>query len=126
MVLCGVNLWTGGPVLAVWVGSRVQGSSGGASMTAIAVVAVVLIAVEVALVSALGRLTARYDELTGFRRPRRPATWLKAQSAERDGFGGAARRISPSERVLAVVVVVGVVVFEAWFFLLSGSSLPSA
>ena len=35
MSLAAVNLFTGAPLFAIWVGSRVQGDSGGLSMTAV-------------------------------------------------------------------------------------------
>lgn len=125
MILCGMNLLSGGPLFAVWVGSKVQGGSSGSGMGAIAAVVGVLIVIELVLVRILSYLTARYDAATGFERGRHQTAWLKAQSAERQGFGGVARRISPSERVLAVIVVLGVVGFEAWFFFFAGSALPN-
>lgn len=94
-------------------------------MSAIAVVAVVLIVSELVLVRALSFLTARYDDATGYQRPRQQASWLKAQSAERKGLGGVARRISPSERILSAVVVLAVIGFEVWFFFFAGSALPN-
>ncbi len=35
MALASVNLFTGAPLFAIWVGSRVQGDSGTLSMTAV-------------------------------------------------------------------------------------------
>lgn len=126
MLLCGLNLLSGGPLLALWVGSKAQGSSSGSSMAAIAVVVVVLLAIELCLARLLGALTGRYDEATGYRHKRHQTAWLKPMSAEREGgLGGAARRISPSERLLAALVVLAVVAFEVWFFFFAGSSLPA-
>jgi hypothetical protein len=93
-------------------------------MASIAVVIAVLLAVELGLVRALGLLTARYDDATGYERPHRQTSWLKPMSGERPGFGGAARRISPSERILAAIVVAAALAFEIWFFFFAGSSLP--
>ena len=42
MALAAVNLFTGAPLFAVWVGSRVQGDSGGLTMTAVFVVILVM------------------------------------------------------------------------------------
>lgn len=123
MLLCAVNLWSGGPLLAVWVGSKAQGGLG-PSMGALALVALVLVVVETLLVQALGRLTAAYDRVTGVTRPRRQATWLKAMSGERAKYSAAARLTMP-ERILVVAVALGVIVFEFWFFFLAGSSLPN-
>ena len=41
MVLVTLNIWTGGPLLALWIGSRVQGP-GAPSMLAVAVAAISL------------------------------------------------------------------------------------
>ena len=40
--LCSINLWTGAPLLAIWIGSKVQGSLNNLSMTAVFSVVVVL------------------------------------------------------------------------------------
>ena len=50
MSITTINVWTGSPLLALWVGSRVQGS-GSPSMGAFAVVGLTLGAVSLALVS---------------------------------------------------------------------------
>lgn len=64
MALTAVNIWTGGPLLAVWVGSRAQGF-GNPTMGAVVLVIVVLIAISVGLAMLLARLGAIYDEMTG-------------------------------------------------------------
>ena len=55
MSLAAVNLFTGAPLFAIWVGSRVQGDSGGLTMTAVLVVVLVMALVCWALVWALDR-----------------------------------------------------------------------
>ena len=60
MALAAVNIFTGAPLFAIWVGSRVQGDSGALSMTAVFVVVLVLALVCWALVwalNAMGRST---------------------------------------------------------------------
>ena len=42
MALAAVNLFTGAPLFAIWVGSRVQADSGRLTMTAVLVVLLVL------------------------------------------------------------------------------------
>ncbi|MHB8492599.1 MAG: hypothetical protein ACYDA6_10370, partial [Solirubrobacteraceae bacterium] len=61
-VLVSINIWTGAPLLAVWVGSRVAPASG-TSMGAILVVIVVLVASVSGLAVALTHINAAYDEL---------------------------------------------------------------
>ena len=62
------NVWTGGPLLALWVGSRVQGG-GPPTMTAVFVVVVTLALISFALVWALGRLSRAYEQMVGQARP---------------------------------------------------------
>ena len=42
--ICSINLWTGAPLFAVWVGSKVQGNLNNLSMTAVFSVILVLAA----------------------------------------------------------------------------------
>ena len=55
--LLSVNVWTGSPLFALWVGSQVQGD-GPPTMGAIAVTAITLLAVSITLVQLLGRVSA--------------------------------------------------------------------
>jgi hypothetical protein len=123
--LAAINIWTGAPLLAVWVGSQVAGSSG-LSMSAVFVVIVVLAAACIGLAAALSWLSARYDELTG--RPpaaRRTSPWLRSMRGEREQEARKRHGISAVERIVVAAVVVCVLVFEIWFFFFAGSSLPS-
>ncbi len=123
--LAAINIWTGAPLLAVWVGSKAAAGSR-LSMGAVGVVVVVLAVCCLALAAALTWLSARYDELTG--RPaaaRRTSPWLRSMRGEREQEARRRHGISPVERVVVVVVVLGVLAFEVWFFFFAGSSLPS-
>src|SRR4051812_36596453 len=83
MVIVTVNVWTGGPLLALWIGSRVQGQ-GPPSMLAVGVAAVSLGVVSYALVRLLARLDAVYARLAG--RPSsvsRHLPWLRSMRGER-------------------------------------------
>ena len=118
-----VNIWTGCPLFAVWVGSRAVGSSG-LSMGAVFLVVAVLAAGEIALTLALTRLSARYDELTG--RPpaaRRTSPWLRSMRAEREDSAKRRQGVSPVERIVVVSVALCVVAFEVWFFFFAASSI---
>ena len=123
--LAAINIWTGAPLLAVWVGSQVAGESG-LSMGAVFLVLVVLGASCLALAFALTWLSARYDELTG--RPaaaRRTSPWLRSMRGEREEIARKQHGISAVERIVVIAVVLCVLVFEVWFFFFAGSSLPS-
>jgi hypothetical protein len=124
--LCSINLWTGAPLFAVWVGSKVQGNLNNISMTALFSVVAVLAATVFGLALLLTWLNTKYDELTG-----RPATarqtspWLRSMRDERDDEVRRKYRINGVERVVVLCAVAGVLAFEGWFFFFAGSSLPN-
>ena len=124
--LCAINLWTGAPLFAVWVGSKVQGNLNNLSMTAVFSVIVVLAAMVFLLAWALTWLNAKYDDLTG--RPaagRYTSPWLRSMRDEREEDTRRKYGISPVERTVVICVVAGVLAFEVWFFFFAGSSLPN-
>jgi hypothetical protein len=119
------NVWTGAPLLAVWVGSQVQDDRLVSMLGVVTVVAVLSISAFL-LGWALAWLNTKYNELTG-----RPVTagqtslWTRSMRDEsaRDVFFRWG--ISAPEKVVALCVVAGVIAFEIWFFFFAGSSLPS-
>jgi hypothetical protein len=121
-----VNIWTGCPLLAVWVGSKAARASY-LSMGAVGVVIVVLVVSALAMAALLARLTATYDELIG--RPltaRRTSPWLRSMRGEREQPERGHRGITATERLIITSVVACVLVFEVWLFFFAGSSLPNA
>jgi hypothetical protein len=119
-----VNVWTGSPLFALWVGSRVQGTSGPPKMEAFAVVAVVLIAVSVGLVKLLAALGAAYDRTSGQTATVRDHTpWLRSMRGERPQYPGEAPRLTMLERTLVGMVLAVIVLFEVWFFFFSPSPI---
>ena len=123
--LVSVNIWTGAPLFAVWVGSQVQHSTTNLSMTAVFSVVAVLAVLVFALGWLLTWINASYDELTG--RPsaaRRTSPWLRSMRGEREPDIRRKYGISTIERIVVVTVVVAVIAFEVWFFFFAGSSLP--
>lgn len=130
--LVSVNIWTGAPLLALWVGSRFESwihnrdPENGVTMRAVFVVIIVLAALEVVLTFALSRLSVAYDELTG--RPheaRRTSPWLRSLRGEREEFARHRYRSSAVERIVVLIVLGAALVLEYWFFFLARSSLPS-
>ena len=118
-----LNLWTGGPLFALWVGSRTQGS-GPLTMVSLLVVTMVLLAVSLALVRLIAVLQAGYDKRTGTaRHVRAHSPWLRSMRGERPVYPGDRPRVTAPERVMVVVVIVAVAIFELWFFFLSGSPI---
>ena len=124
--ICSINLWTGAPLFAVWVGSKVQGNLNNLSMTAVFSVIAVLAVTVFGLAVILTWLNAKYDELTG--RPpaaRHTSPWLRSMRDEREHDVRQKYGISGVERVVVICAVAGVLAFELWFFFFAGSSLPN-
>ena len=124
-MLVSVNIWTGFPLLAVWVGSQVAGESGLSMGALFAVVAVLAVSVTAGVI-ALAWLSARYDELSG--RPqaqRRTSPWMRSMRGEREEHAKKRQGVSGIERIVVISVVAAAVAFEVWFFFFAGSSLPN-
>lgn len=115
-----VNIWTGAPLLALWVGSRAAGPTG-LSMTAVGVVVIVLLALVLALTALLMRINARYDRLTGRVVDRRVSPWMRSMRSEREDYARERQGTSAIERVVVISVTVAVLVFNVWFFFFAGS-----
>jgi hypothetical protein len=121
IALASLNIWTGGPAFALWVGSRVQGD-GPPTMTAFFVVTIVLAAVILGLVRLIAALQRAYDKCTGSGPTVRAHTpWLRSMRGERPVYPGESAQLTASERILIIVAVVAVVAFEVWFLFFSGS-----
>jgi hypothetical protein len=123
MAVVTLNVWTGAPLLALWVGSRVQLHSQ-ATMTGIAVVAIVLAIVCFLLLRLLRVLGAQYDSLVGASPTvRSHVSWLRSMRGERPEYDGVAPTVTMAERIVIVAVVLAFAVFEVWFFFFSSSSI---
>jgi hypothetical protein len=123
MALATANIWTGAPLLGLWVGSRVAPSSG-ISMLAVFAVAATIFGVAWALIRILATLSARYDEASGRRRTvRRHVPWLRSMRGERPNDTAGESALSAGDYVVVVGVVLCLLAFEYWFFFLSGSSI---
>jgi hypothetical protein len=124
--LCAVNIWTGAPLLAVWVGSHLQKSATGLSMTAVFSVIAVLAVMVGLLAWALSWLNGRYDEVTGRpQKARYTSPWLRSMRGEREVDIRQRTGVTAVERIAILSVVGAVLAFEIWFFFFAGSSLPA-
>jgi hypothetical protein len=118
-----LNVWTGSPLLALWVGSRVQGD-GGPALLPIFVVAIVMGTVSFALIRVLSVLGDRYDKLTGHVSSVRMHTpWLRSMRGERSEEMGAKVGVSGLDKMLVASVILAVALFEIWFFFFSTSPI---
>jgi len=125
MWLAAANIWTGAPLLALWVGSQTQGS-GPPTMSSVFVVVIVLAALEYGLVALLGGLGTAHERLSGHSATvRQHVAWLRSMRGERPLYAGERASLTSLERVLAATVVIVVVVFEIWFLFYSGSPFDS-
>jgi hypothetical protein len=121
--LAAVNVWTGAPLLAVWIGSHAQDGKV-VSLRGVATVLVVLGVLAFLLAWALAWLHAKYDQLSG--RPptlTRTSPWYRRMRGELDEHLRVRYALSAPERVVAACVILGVLAFEVWFFLFAGSPL---
>jgi predicted secreted protein len=124
MAFLALNVWTGSPLLAVWIGSRVQGEESQPSMGAFAVVIIALIAFSFGLYQLLKLTMRAYQEATGTSPTvRTHAPWLRSMRGERPEHASRGAMISGAERIVVVTVLLAAVAFEIWFFFFSGSSI---
>ncbi len=121
--LVSVNIWTGAPLMALWVGSRVVPSSG-LSMGAVLVIVAVLVVEVLALMVVLTRLNAAYDRMSG--KPmeaRRRPPWLRTLR-ESEEVRRKPVHSNPIEVFVVTSVVVVFIAYEVWFFFFAHFSLP--
>jgi hypothetical protein len=122
--LATVNLWTGGPLLAIWLGAQIQGDTTQLKMEAVFGIIVILGVISYLLLRILTWSRGRYDEVTGAEVAQRRAPWMRSMRGERDEDIHAAQPMNAVDKVVMGCVVLAILVFEVWFFFFSGSSLP--
>src|SRR3954465_5577774 len=101
MTVATVNIWAGGPLLALWIGSRVQ-NQGPPSMGAVAAAAVSLGVITWLLVKGIARLDAASGRPAGGSPPRGPARERRpARAGAAQHARGAPAHQAPRLRALA-------------------------
>lgn len=119
-----MNVFTGAPLLALWIGSRLQGTSQQPTMAPVAVVAACLGVFGFLLIRLLRRLGDAYDRSTGREASiRQHVPWLRSLRGERPLEAGDEYSLSALEIILCAMVIVAIAAFEYWFFFESGSSI---
>jgi hypothetical protein len=118
-----VNIWTGAPLLALWIGSRAVGQTT-LSMSAVGIVVGVLIAMDLAMGALLLRLNRVYRQLLGVPDGRHRAAWLRSLAGEGDQEADERIGITLIERIVVICVYVVVGLFVVWFVFFAGSPLP--
>jgi hypothetical protein len=119
-----VNIWTGCPLFALWVGSQAVGHRE-LSMGAVGLVVIVLAVTVFVFALALTWLNNVYDELVGRPRAERRARWLRSMRAEDEGY--VSQRVGSTllERIVMVNVYLCVTAFAAWYLFFAGAPSPS-
>jgi hypothetical protein len=121
--LVAINIWTGAPLLALWVGSRVVGKTV-LSMRAVLVVVVVLAVLVFGLAAMLIWLNNTYDELIGRPRVERRSPWLRSMRAEAEQNISARVGVTALERIVTMIVYVAIIALLLWFIFLAGPPIP--
>jgi hypothetical protein len=122
MVLGGLMLWLGNPVIWLWIGSHMTGSQQARLGPYLAVAGGILVS-TVIVSMLLARLNQRYQTVTGTTetvRVRLP--WLRSLRGESDSRP----EITVLDLVLVTTAIAGIAVAIFWFLFLAGSSLPGA
>jgi len=120
-----INIWTGAPLLALWVGSHVSDQTI-LSMKAVFVVVLVLAALVFAMAVALTWLSNTYDELVGRGHSERRSPWLRSMRAEAEPQVSARVGTTLLERIVVASVYLAVSTLLVWFVFFAGSPLPNA
>ena len=121
--LVAINIWTGAPLLALWVGSRVVGKTV-LSMRAALVVVAVLAVLVFGLAAILIWLNNTYDELIGRPRVERRSPWQRSMRAEADENISARVGVTALERIVTMIVYVAIIALLLWFVFFAGPPFP--
>ena len=123
MALSALNIWTGAPLPAMWVGSQATKSQQ-VTMGAVLLVVVVLFSTCLGLIWTLSAASAAHDRITGRRQAvRRHVPWLRSMRAERVDYERDRATVTVLDRIVVVMVVLAVIAFEAWFFIADPSPI---
>jgi hypothetical protein len=117
------NLWTGCPLLALWIGSVVVGGET-LSMTAVFVVVIALALLVFPAAACLTRLNVAYDELTGRSRGDTRPPWLRSMGSKTEGPSSLKTDSSALEKIVVINVYVAVIVFAIWYVFFAGPPVP--
>jgi hypothetical protein len=119
-----INIWTGAPLLALWVGARVAGQTV-LSMKAVFAVVIVLAVLVSGMGVAIAWLNNSYDELIGRGESERRSPWLRSMSAEAEEHVSARVGITALERTVVASVYLAALTLLVWFAFFSGPPFPS-
>lgn len=118
-----INIWTGVPLLALWVSAQFVGETA-LSMKAAAMVLLVLALMVFAMALLLTWLNNTYEELTRRSHGERRSPWLRGKGSEGEVGDAESSGITTLERIVIISVYVAVIALLLWFFFIAGSPLP--
>lgn len=122
MLLAGLMMWLGSPLIWLWIGAQLTDSQQ-PQFGPYMVVAFGILATTVAIVFALSRLDRAYERLVGEQqtvRVRLP--WMRNYSDQGDSRQRA--ELTVFDAVLVFTALTALTAFVGWFFLFAGSPLP--
>jgi hypothetical protein len=105
-----VNIWTGCPIFALWVGAQVVSERR------------VTVSVFASAV-ALSWLNATYDAMTGRQHVERRPAWMRSMNAETESHVHKRVGITPIEQVVMLNVYVVVILLAVWYVFFAGPPL---
>ena len=114
-----VNIWTGCPLVALWVGAQTV-QERRVTMTSLFVIVTVLAVLVFASVYVISWLNATYDDLIGRPRIERRPAWMRSMRAEAEGRIVQRVGITALERVVMLNVYVAVILLAVWFVFFAG------
>jgi hypothetical protein len=118
------NIWTGCPLLALWIGSQAVGTKE-LSMGAVFIVVIVLAVLVFAMVLLLTWLNNVYDEISGRERVERRSAWLRSMRAESERHVSQRVGITALERIVMLNVYVAVISLMLWYVLYAAPPAPT-
>jgi len=119
MVLGGLMLWFGNPVIWLWIGSHMTGSQQARLGPYMAVAGGILVS-TVAVAFLLARLNRLYQEATGsVNTVRVRLPWLRSLRGESDSRP----EVTVLDLILVATAITGIATALVWFVFLAGSPL---
>ncbi len=119
-----INIWTGAPLLALWIGSHMTGRTQ-LSMGAVFAVVLILAVLVFGLAAGLMWLNNEYNRLTGHPPSgSRRLAWLHSMNTQDEDEEAIGISVSMLERIVVLVVYLAVITLLVWFFAFAGSPLP--
>jgi hypothetical protein len=118
----------GVPLAWVWIGSKIQGTTGDSSVdsgtAAVMLVGIVFTYIAILLVAGWTQNRLRTDEDEAGEAPK-PVRHPWNRSARDEPYRPGERKLTPVEAIFVTTAILASVAFLAWFFLLAGSPLPN-